>query len=214
VADIFEEVDDDLKEENLKKLWDRYGKYAAALVVLIIVGATAGVGWRSYVESRQIGYSDEFGRAVELAQAGNNADAASTLSRLAEEASAGYAMLARFREAATRRANNENPAAMDLYETLAEDESIEPLYRDLAVLLGVIMQAETGDPAALSERLTPLVEGGPWRHSAGEYLGLLALRQGDSTAARQRIQAVADDAEAPAGIRARAAELLRTLDRK
>ena len=213
MADIFEEVDDDLKEENLKKLWDRYGKYAAALVVLIIVGAAAGVGWRDYVENRQIGYGDEFSRAIELAQAGDNAEAASTLSRLAEDANPGYAMLARFREAATRRANNENSAALDLYETLAEDDSIEPLYRDLAVLLGVIMQAETGDPAALSDMLAPLAEGGPWRHSAGEYLGLLALRQGDTAAARKHFQTVADDAEAPAGIRARTAELLRTLDR-
>jgi hypothetical protein len=212
VADIFEEVDDDLKEENYKKLWDRYGKYAAGLIVLILVGAMGGVGWRDYVESRQIGYSDEFGRAVELAQAGNNADAATALSRLAEEANSGYAMLARFREAATRRANKENSAAIDIYETLAGDPSIEPLYRDLAVLLAVMMQAGSGDPAGLSERLIPLVEGGPWRHSAGEYLALLALRQGDVGAARKRFQGVADDPEAPAGIRARAAELLRTLD--
>jgi hypothetical protein len=213
VADIFEEVDDDLKEENYKKLWDRYGKYAAALVVLVLFGALGGVGWRDYVKSRQIGYSDEFGQAVELAQAGNNADAASVLSRLAEDANSGYAMLARFREAATRRMNKENSAAIDIYEILAGDQSIEPLYRDLAVLLTVMMQAGSGDPAGLSERLIPLVDGGPWRHSAGEYLGLLALRQGDVPAARKRFQTVADDPEAPAGIRGRAAELLRTLDR-
>jgi len=212
VADIFEEIEDDLKRENLKKLWTQYGRYAAALVVLVIVGAVAGVGWKSYVESRQIGYSAEFGRAVELAQAGNNTDAASALSRLAQDANSGYAMLARFREAATRRANGEDQVAIDIYRALADDESIEPLYRELAVLLAVIMQAESGDPAALSEDLASLVEGGPWRHSAGEYLGLLALRQGDDAAARQRFQTVADDAEAPAGIRARAAELLRTLD--
>lgn len=212
MADIFEEVDDDLKEENLKKLWNQYGKFLAALVVLIIIGATAGVGWRDYVKSRQIGYSDEFGRAVELAQAGNNAEAASTLSRLAEDANPGYAMLARFREAATRRASGENSVAIDIYEALAADQSIEPLYRDLAVMIAVMMQAETGDPAGLSERLTPLAEGGPWRHSAGEYLGLLALRQGDTAAARQRFQAVADDPEASAGIRARTAELLRAIE--
>ena len=214
MADIFEEVDDDLKEENLKKLWDQYGKFVAALVVLVIVGATAGVGWRDYVKGRQIGYSDEFGRAVELAQAGNKADAASALSRLADDANPGYAMLARFREAAMRRANNEIPAAIDIYETLAGDESIKPLYRNLAILMAVMMQAESGNPKALSERLAGLVDGGPWRHSAGEYLGLLALRQGDIAAARKRFQAVADDPQAPAGIRTRTAELLRTLDQK
>ena len=133
------------------------------------------------------------------------------MAKLADDANAGYAMLARFREAAMRREAGEAAAALDIYGSLAEDSSIEQSYRDLAVLLLVMTQAESGDPAALSARLAPLAEDGPWRHTANEYLGILALRQGDTDAARSRFQAVADDATAPAGARARAAELLRTL---
>ena len=120
-------------------------------------------------------------------------------------------MLARFREASARRKDGDPAAAVDIYETLAADDSIEPLYRDLAVLLSVMAQADTGDPKALSDRLAPLAADGPWRHTAGEYIGLLALRQGDTATARKQFEAIADDSQAPQGARARAAELLQTL---
>jgi len=213
VADIFEEVDEELKQDNFKKLWDRYGRYLVAVVVLVVAGTAANVGWREYRDSRQLGYSERFIAAIGQSQEGKNAEAAAALALLADDASGGYAMLARFREAGLRRANGETDAAIDIYGALAADSSIDPLYQDLAVLYAVMMEAESGDPKVLSARLTPIAEAGPWRHTAGEYLGLLAARQGEFAAAKQRFQSIADDLEAPQGARARAAELLRTLDR-
>ena len=38
VSDIFHEVDEEVRREQLKKLWDRYGIYLIALAVLVVVG--------------------------------------------------------------------------------------------------------------------------------------------------------------------------------
>jgi len=211
VADIFEEVDEDLKQENYRKLWERYGRYLIALMVLIVGGTAAYVGWNKYVQKRQIGYSDRFIAAIDQAQAGHEKEAAAAMAELAGDANAGYAMLARFREAALRRKSGDTAAAVDIYETLADDSSIDPAYRSLATLLSVMAQVDTGDPAALSAKLKPIATDSPWRNTANEYLGVLALRQGDVAGARSHFQAVSDDATAPAGARARAAELLKTL---
>ncbi len=214
MADIFEEVDEELKEENFKKLWDRYGRYLVAAVVLIVAGTAANVGWRSYTTDRQETFGAQFYSAVDLAEQGKLTDAAAALAVLSEDADVGYAMLARFREAAIRRSSGETAVAVDIYDAIAADETVETLYRDLATLLSVMTQADNGDIAAMITRLTPLAEAGPWRHTAGEYLGLFALRQGDTTAARQHFQKIADDmVDAPLGARQRAAELLRTLDK-
>jgi hypothetical protein len=211
VADIFEEVDEELKEENFKKLWDRYGRYLVAAVVLLVGGVAGYKFWETYTRDQQEAYSETFLSAIALAEDGKNSDAAAAFTVFAEDASAGYAMLARFREAAVRRKDGDAGAAIDIYETLAADGSVTPLYRDLAVLLSVMVQANTGDAKVLSDRLEPLASAGPWRHTAGEYLGLFALRQGDTASARQRFEAISDDAQAPAGARQRAAELLQTL---
>jgi len=211
VADIFEEVDDDLKQENYKKLWDRYGRYIVAVIVIVIGGAAANVGWNAYTENRQLGLSEKFVAALTQADTGNLEQAAGAMSQLASETDTGYAILARFREAALRREVGAAAAAVDIYEAIAADSSIDPLYRDLATVLSVLSQADSGDPAALSSRLQPLAAAGAWRHTANEYLGILAVRQGNTEAARGHFQAVADDATAPSGTRSRAAELLRTL---
>ena len=48
VADIFEEIDEELKEENFKKLWDRYGSFLIAAVILLVGGVAAYKFWESY----------------------------------------------------------------------------------------------------------------------------------------------------------------------
>jgi hypothetical protein len=41
MSDIFREVDEDLRREQVRKLWDRFAPYVIGLAVLI-VAATAG----------------------------------------------------------------------------------------------------------------------------------------------------------------------------
>ena len=211
VADIFEEIDEELKEENFKKLWDRYGLYVIVAVVLLIAGVAAFKFWESYRLDQQKEQSERYLAAMRLDEEGKHAEAAAALATFAEDASAGYAMIARFREASLRRKTGETAAAVDIYDTLAADDTIKPIYRDLATLLSVMTQADSGDPDALAARLKPLTEDGPWRHTANEYVGLFALKKGDTDGARKHFEAIADDAQAPAGARQRATELLQTL---
>src|SRR5205814_1138200 len=46
VSDIFHEVDEEVRREQLKKLWDRYGNYVAAAAVLLVLAVAA---WRAYM---------------------------------------------------------------------------------------------------------------------------------------------------------------------
>ena len=45
MADIFHEVDEEVRRERLQKLWDRYSIYIIALAVLIVAAIGA---WRGY----------------------------------------------------------------------------------------------------------------------------------------------------------------------
>ena len=36
MSDIFQEVDEEVRREQLKKLWDRYGNYVVAALVLVV----------------------------------------------------------------------------------------------------------------------------------------------------------------------------------
>lgn len=212
MADIFEEVDEEVRRERLTKLWRQYGKYFIAALVLVVGGTAATVGWREYRAMSQRQFSDQFAAATVLAREGKTVEAVEALGRLSGDASAGYAMLARFREAAVRAGAGDGAAAIAIYEALAADGGLDRIYRDLATLLAVMHQVDTGEADALSRRLESLAaDDSPWRHTARELLAALALKAGDRTRARKEFTRLADDLEAPRGARARAAEMLRAL---
>ena len=72
----------------------------------------------------------------------------------------------------------------------------------------------TGDAAALIARLASIAEDSrPWRYSARETIAVLNIRLGETIKAREGFMSLVDDLEAPRNMRARAAEMLRVLDR-
>ena len=212
MADIFEEVDEEVRRDQFTQIWDKYGKVIIAGLVLII-GSTVGyVAWTKYQLSQQLRYSDEFAAALDQIEAKKDADAALSLAALAGEANAGYATLARFREAVLKANGGDRDGAVALFLALAEDRDVDPLYAGLARLYAVMHRLDSGDPETLSVMLEPLLAAnGAWRFSARELSALLALRKGDTEAARGAYTGLADDPRTPSGIRARAAEMLRAL---
>ena len=212
MADLFQEVDEELRRDQLTRQWQKYGKFVIAGLVAVVLATAAVVGWREYSQSQMIKYSERFTGALSLIQEDKANEAADALAALAQDASIGYATLARFREAALKAADGDHAAAADIYDAVAKDGGVDSLYADLAALYYVLHRLEDGDPAELAERLEPLLaEDGPWRHSARELSALLALRSGDTEKATAEYTQLADDQNTPAGARARAAEMLRAL---
>ena len=212
MGDIFQEVDEDVRRDQVNKVWKQYGGYFIAGAIALILGTALSVGWKEYKAERQRDYNDRFASAVALASEGKPAQAADLLKALAGDAGSGYMTIARFREADLRMKAGDAATAIQIYDTIAADDDIERLYRDLAILFSVMHRIEQGEPEALRRDLAPLLTAeNAWLHSARELSGALALRSGDRELARTEFQRLADDLEAPPSIRARAAEILQTL---
>lgn len=206
---LLREIDEELRQEHYAKLWKRYGKYVVALALAVVIGVAGFQAWQAYDLKTRRADSDAFAFAKQLLNEDKPGDAADAFRALADDATAGYALLARFQEAGavSRQGRPEDAAA--IYAGIAADDGVEKIYRDLATLLRAIELADTGDPAQLTADLTPLAaDGNPWRYGAREMLALLAFRQGDSDKARQAFQTLAEDVDAPGGIRSRARDML------
>jgi hypothetical protein len=215
VADIFTEVEEDLRRDKAKALWIRYGRYFVAVAVIAILAVGAHTWWRSYERSQQLEMADRF-RAALSAQDTNAepAAAAERLEALAAQATDGYKLVALMRAAALYGAAGDHRAAADIYVRIAGDEGFEALYRDLATVLGTAQAAHAADadPAALLQQLVPHTEAGaPWRFTALEVAAGLALQAGESERAREFLGAIADSADAPQQSQRRATEILRAV---
>jgi hypothetical protein len=204
VADIFNEVDEEVRRERLQKLWDRYGTYVIVLAVLIVAAIGAWQGYQWWEAKKAAAAGAAFESALGLSEAGKHAEAEATFAKIAAEAPAGYRVLARLR-AAAELAQTKPADAVKTYDELAADTSLGSTLQNLAAVRAGMLTVDRASLADMQHRLDSVAEPGhSFRHSAREMLALSAWRNHDFTAARRYIDMIAADGETPAGIRARA----------
>jgi hypothetical protein len=203
VADIFQEVDEEVRREQLKKLWDRYGILIIAAAVLIIVGVAGYRGYEYWLAKQAAEAGAKFEQAVTLSEQDKHGEAQTAFAKIATEAPAGYRVLARLR-AAAELGKTDPKAAVGAYDAIAVDGSVGQGFQDAAALRAGMLLVDTAPFDELRRRLEPLTEPArPFRHTAREMLALSAWRNGDAAAAKKYIDQASDDAETPAGVRSR-----------
>jgi hypothetical protein len=204
---LLQEVDEDLRREQYLKLWQAYGKYAIAGGVAIVLAVAGHQAWLAWKEKQFQTEAARYQAAEALLATGNKTDGAAKLSEIFAGNKSGFSMLAGFRRAEMQVEAGDEAAAIASYEALSHGTAPQ-LFRDLAVVKGAMLALDKDDPEALAKRLQPISEGtNPWRFTATELLALLANRRGDKNQAASLFKRLADDADAPQSIRARAAEM-------
>ncbi len=207
MSEFFDEVDEEVRREQLQKLWDKYSLLiiAAALLVVAAVGGWRGYQYLEAKKAAEIG--DAFNKAIELSDQGKHADAEKAFTDLAARAPAGYRTLARFR-AAGEAASSDPKAGAKLFDDIAADSSVGPELRALARLRAAGLLVDTASYAEMKQRLeADTAPGATFRHSARELLALSAWRANDSAATRQWLDMIALDGDTPPGLRSRAEAL-------
>jgi hypothetical protein len=207
VSELFDEVDEDVRRDQLKKLWDQYSIYIIAGMLLIIAGVA---GWRGYqyLEAKKAAEAGAaFDKAVELSDQNKHAEAAAAFNDLAAKAPWGYRMLARMR-AAAEIASRDPQAAAKMYDEIAADRSVGAEEQDLAKIRAAGLLLETSSYPGMLARLEPsAAPEATFRHTARELLALSAWRANDTVAARKWLDLITNDGETPPSMRSRAEAL-------
>lgn len=207
MSELFDEIDEDVRRDQLKKIWDRYSIYIVAGAFLIIAGVG---GWRgyAYLEAKKAAEAGAaFDKAAELSEQNKHAEAEAAFAELAAKAPSGYRVLARLRVAA-ETASRDPQAAAKLYDDIAADRSVGAPEQDLARIRAAGLLLETSTYPNMLQRLEPATApGATFRHTARELLALSAWRANDTTAARRWLDVIANDGETPASLRSRAEAL-------
>jgi hypothetical protein len=207
VSELFDEVDEDVRRDQLKKLWDQYSIYIIAAALLIVA---AVAGWRGYqyLEAKKAAEAGvAFDKAVELSEQNKHAEAEAAFNNLAATAPSGYRMLSRM-HAAAELASRDPQAAAKLYDDISADRSIGASEQELARIRAAGLLVDTASYPNMLQRLEPAAApGATFRHSARELLALSAWRANDTVAARRWLDLIANDADTPQGLRSRAEAL-------
>ena len=212
MADIFREVDEDLRHERYLKLWRRWRYWLLGVGVAALGGAVAYVLIADAQESAREAEGRQFAAAIAGIEAGRGAEAVERLAVLAADSETGYAALARLAEADARAGRGDISGAIFVYDQIAGDTRLDPLYRDLGALLAAQRLVDRASVAEVNQRLAPLLAGQtPWRPLAAELSAIAEMRAGNEETARALFAELVSDPGAPLGQRQRAAELLMSL---
>ena len=207
MSELFDEVDEDVRRDQLKKLWEKYSVVIIAGAILII--ASVG-GWRGYqyVEAKKAAEAGAaFDKAVELSDANKHAEAEAAFADLVAKAPFGYRVLSRLRLAAEIAARDPQAAAK-MFDEIAADRSVGVAEQDLARIRSAQLLLESTSYPNMKERLeASAASGATFRHTARELLALSAWRANDTSAARQWLDMIANDGQTPPSLRSRAEAL-------
>ena len=211
MSDIFHEVDEEVRREQLKRLWQRYGNLIIALCVVIVAAVGGWRGYQYYEAKKSAAAGAQFDAAADLADQGKSADAEAAFGKIAAEGTSGYRTLARLRLAAAT-AERDPKAAVTAYDAIASDGSVAKVFQEFAGIRAGMLLVDTVSLADITKRLEPLAQqGGAFRHSAREILALAAVKANDSAAAKKWFDLILADAETPQSLRSRV-DMLMTLN--
>lgn len=210
---FFREVDQELRQDQAKALWDRYGTAIIAAAVAVVLATAAWVGWDYWSQSRADASGDAYLQALELARDGRTEEAKAALAALEADGYGAYPVLARMRSATLLAEAGDHAGAVAGFDSVAADSAIPPSLREMARLRAGLLLVDHGGYADVASRVETLTaETNPLRHSAREALALAAWKEGRMADAATLYDQIVNDEGAPQNLRQRAtlmSELIR-----
>lgn len=206
---LFREVDEEVRQEEYKKLWKRYGNLVIALAAAVVIGVGGFKAWQYWqLKQAHEAAATFFGALAK----GGNGKTDEALNELRSIGQAGYGQIASIQAAALLASQGKTEDAVKAYEAIAADQSADSVLRDAANIRAGYLLADMKSPDELLSRLGSYdKDDNPWRFAAREIFGLAAYRTGDYAMADRYMNAIFSDAAAPEAMRQRAQVMIQLL---
>ncbi len=209
---LFREVDEEVRREQIAKIWKRYGNVFVGLSIGIVVAVAGIKGWQYWERTQAERAGSAYFAAAALQEDKKTSDALTAFEALAKGSHGGYATLARFRVADTLAGEGKRDEAVKAYDALAADSTLDQSMRDVARVRAAYLLADTASATELSQRLSGLdAAGNPWRNVVNEIIALASYRAGDYGDADRRMNEIMTSPDLAPAARQRAQIFLQVL---
>ncbi len=202
---IFREVDEEVRAEQVKNLWKKYGAYIAGGAIGVVLAVAGIQGWRYYEVQQAQSAGEKYLTATGLLSSGKKDEADKIFAEIASSGPAGFSALAKFRMAAELAKAGSPAEALKAFDEISNAGGVDEALKNLARIRAALLAVDTEALDAIEKRLAPLNSAeGAWRHSAREIIAISAYKNGDITKADRLYNELAADTATPAGLRQRA----------
>ncbi len=197
MSDVFQEVDEDIRQERYKTIWKRYRYYFISIIMVLIIAVATNAFLRHENFKKVNERSDKFFNAVSISN--SNSDEALKLlnefSKTELKSSQYNVVLSLFIEAAINREKQDFSAALNVYSQIAKMENIDIFYIDYANLCAAETLISSGDIEAAIIMLEMLIKNNsPLLLIAKEYLGYVEISKGNYEKSKTLFEEIYEDA--------------------
>ncbi len=201
---LLREVDEELRRDQMQKIWERYSGLIFGVAALIVVG----VWGYKFLEGRRISAAQtagaEFAAAAKLSADSKSEEALAAFEKIATSGPSGYAALAKLQVAGAQARAGKNAEALAAYDALAKEPGADDLLKSFAQLQAASLRLGEADFTEMQNRLNSLAgEGSPFKITARELLGFAAFKGGKLEEARKHLEPLLIDPSASRAIQDR-----------
>jgi hypothetical protein len=209
---FYREVDEELRRDQLKTYWERFGKLVIGGIVLVLALIGGFIWWQNQKEVKAGERSEKLLSAFDDVAARRTSAGQAKLDELAKSGAEAHRAAALLTKADLAIETKDLKGAAALFKQVADDEDLAQPYRDLALVRMTAAEFDTIKPQAVVDRLKGLaVAGNPWFGSAGEMVAISYLRLGKPQQAAGVFAAMAKDKKLPDTLRSRATQMAGSL---
>ncbi len=176
MADIFSEVDEELRQEKIKEFWDENKYFIIGSILAAIIFTAIFVAWQDWK------YKTNMQKTAELYNILDARDVEG-LVKYAKNSNAENSVIANFVATSVYINRREEEKALNLLKTIQENRNIDKIYRNLASLIEakLLLNSDNDKQLANIEKKLKLLsdKNNIWHFSAQETLMLLASKRKD-----------------------------------
>ena len=207
MADAFiMEVDDEVKSDNLKAFFNKYGLYIISVVVLVLFATVSFDQIRNWRENQFRAKTNAY---VAANYAPSTQEKINVLEKIATGGHGIYSELARIQIADLLFEQERVQDAINMLELIVTNDELDPRIRNLAAVKLAAAKLDTAPFAEIETLLSPVIsEDDSWAPIASEYLALSAIKEGNIERAKQIYEALLQDNRISEEFRGRIQDML------
>ena len=182
---LLKEVVDDVKNEELQKIWNKYGLFIIIGIALILTITVSFESIKNWQQKKEQELSNAYSVALSLQTQGRFDESLGIYNSLADKASGVYADLAKLQIANIYLDQDRKDDAMAVLQALIDDTETSSQMRDIAAMKLASYKLDSNAPAAeIEPLLRPLADAEGGSDIARELLAMLYIRDNNIAQAK------------------------------
>ncbi len=204
------EVNEDVKNDNFKVLWNRYGIFVILFVVLAVMATVSFEKIKSWKIAQNQINTENYMVAAQLRE--NPEQTLEALQKIATGNQGIFSDFAKLQIANVLFSQDKTEEALSTLQNLLEDNTVNNEVKHIALIKFATYRVDTMPRAEFEAMLKPLTETNTsWTPLAQDLLAMVAIRDGDVDTAQTIYENILKIKDLPENFRAKVQDMLNSL---